>query len=413
MDQLTRRSFVASAAVLAAAAGAKPALSNDAKIDVSSPWGAGTPFQKVVDAFNEKKLGVSLVNRFDGDYEAMTAKALASTAAGRPPALMTTGWKFGYFAKRTLGARNLREIDAKRADKLIANFQPSVHPLVTVDGALIGLPWAMSTPITFINMELWKAAGLDPVIPAEFDVDWLYARAAELDRKLKNKHPSYRSAIDLSNNEWTSQSFVQNAGGYILDPAEQIALDRPEAIRGMELFCKPAHDGLWTPVSPKEQDAAFQSGALAIVTTSSTRATSYPAGKIEVATAKFPGVPGQARRMNSGGNFLAIYARNQEQAQAALTFLEYCASEDGQKLWSGVGYLNTSVHAVPLINDFMKPAAAQLSDGLTAETIWPGRRGLEGQDIWRKWVTRMLLKETSIADGMVRCKAELSPLLAA
>ncbi|WP_342358867.1 extracellular solute-binding protein [Terrarubrum flagellatum] len=413
MDKLTRRSFVASASTLAVGVATKPALSDDAKIDISSAWGAGTPFQKVVDAFNEKKLGVSVLNRFDGDYEAMTAKALASTAAGRPPALMTTGWKFGYFAKRTLGARNLREIDVGRAEKLIANFTPSVHSLVTVDGALIGLPWAMSTPITFINMELWKAAGLDPAIPVEFDVDWLYARAAELDRKLKGKHPAYRSAIDLSNNEWTSQSFVQNAGGYILDPSEQITLDKPEAVRGMELFCKPAHEGLWTPVSAKEQDAAFQSGALAIATTSSTRATVYPVGKIEVATAKFPGVPGHARRMNSGGNFLAIYARNQEQALAALTFLEYCGSEEGQKLWSGVGYLNTSVHKVPLINDFMKPAAAQLGDGLTAETIWPGRRGLEGQDIWRKWVTRMLLKEVSVADGMAKCKLELTPLLAA
>ncbi|MFX8246733.1 hypothetical protein ABTL56_19530, partial [Acinetobacter baumannii] len=76
--------------------------------------------------------------------------------------------------------------------------------------------------------------------------------------------------------------------------------------------------------------------------------------------------------MNSGGNFLAIYAREAERAQAALSFLEYCASEEGQRLWSATGYLNSSIHDIPLASPLQAPAAAQLRDGLTAETIWPG-----------------------------------------
>jgi multiple sugar transport system substrate-binding protein len=116
--------------------------------------------------------------------------------------------------------------------------------------------------------------------------------------------------------------------------------------------------------------------------------------------------------MNSGGNFLAIYARDKEQAEASLAFLAFCASREGQAIWSGVGYLNTTIHDIPLISDFMKPAAAQLADGLTAETIWPGKRGLEGQAIWRKWVARMLLKEGSVAEGMKAAQLELDALIA-
>ncbi len=411
---LSRRAALAGAgtALVAGALRSSPALSADAKIDISSNWGADKPFQKVVDAFNEKKTGVTVTNRFDGNYEEATAKALASIAAGRPPALMTTGWKFAYFAKRTLGARDLREIDGARAEKIIANFVPSVHKLVTVDGKLIGLPWAMSTPITYINVDLWKEADLDPALPANPDTEWLYSAARDLDKRLGGKHATYRSALALSNNEWTSQSFIQNAGGAILDDEGKIMLDAPESIRGMEAFCRPAFEGLWLPVNGREQDAAFESGALAVCTTSSTRATQFPFGKFKTVTAKFPGIPGQARRMNSGGNFLAVYARNTEQAQAALAFLEFCASAEGQKIWSPVGYLNCSVHDVKLINEFMAPAAAQLKDGLTAETIWPGKRGFEGQDVWRKWVSRMLLKEVPVSEGMARAKAELLPILA-
>ncbi|UCI32113.1 extracellular solute-binding protein [Mesorhizobium sp. B4-1-4] len=415
MVQISRRQFMAGATALAATgvAGLYPAFSADAQIEISSTWGSDKPFQKVVDAFNDKKLGVTVVNRFDGDYEAATAKAVASIAAGRPPAMMITGWKFGYFARRTLGARDLREINAAKAGAIAANFNPSVLPLVTIDGALIGLPWAMSTPITFINSALWQEAGLDPALPETPDADWLYKSARQLDSKLKDKHATYRSALALSNNEWTSQSFIQNAGGFIIDPAGKLALNSPEAAAGMEQFCAPAFEGLWLPVSAKEQDAAFESGALAICTTSSTRATTFPFGAAKAVTTKFPGLAGHARKMNSGGNFLAVYTRNQEQAEASLAFLEFCASKEGQAIWSSVGYLNTSVHDIPLINDFMKPAAGQLVDGLTAETIWPGKRGLEGQTIWRKWVSRMLLKETSVADGMKGANDELSALIAA
>jgi multiple sugar transport system substrate-binding protein len=415
MVEINRRQFVAgaTAAIGASMVMTGPAFSADATIEVSSTWGADKPFQKVVDAFNAKKLGVTVVNRFDGDYESATAKAVASVAAGRPPAMMITGWKFGYFAKRTLGARDLREINTAKADAIINSFRPSVHPLVTIDGSLIGLPWAMSTPITFINSELWKAAGLDPNLPETIDTKWLYENARKLDAALKGKHPTYRSALALSNNEWTSQSFIQNAGGYIIDPKGNLALNSPEAVAGMTEFCAPAAEGLWLPVSAKDQDAAFESGALAICTTSSTRATTFPLGAAKAITTKFPGIAGHARNMNSGGNFLAVYTKNKEQAEASLAFLEFCASKEGQTIWSQVGYLNTSIHDVPLINDFMKPAAAQLTDGLTAETIWPGKRGLEGQDVWRKWVSRMLLKEVTPADGIKGAHQELAGLISA
>jgi sn-glycerol 3-phosphate transport system substrate-binding protein len=284
---------------------------------------------------------------------------------------------------------------------------------VIIDGAVIGLPWAMSTPITFINRKLWQEAGLDPALPQNPDTEWLYANARALDARLRDKHPSYRSALALSNNEWTSQSFIQNAGGYVIDPDGRLALDSAQAVAGMTAYCAPAHEGLWLPVGAKEQNDAFESGALAICTTSSTNATTFPFGAAEAITVKFPGLAGHPRKMNSGGNFLAIYARNKEQAEASLAFLEFCASKEGQSIWSAVGYLNTSVHDIPPINAFMKPAVEQLTDGLTAETIWPGRRGLEGQAIWRKWVARMLLKQATVAEGMKSAHRELETLTAA
>lgn len=411
MAQLGRRGVLAAGA--AAAFLPRLARADDATIEISSTWGSDKPFQKVVDAFNARKTGVTVTNRYDGNYEEAARKALASVAAGRPPALMVTGWKFAKFAKHTLGARDFREIDAGRAERLIANFIPSVRPMVTVDGALIGLPWAMSTPIAYIDQELWTAAGFDPDLPQDVDTDWLYQHARQMHQKLAGKHATYRSPIDLSNNEWTSQSFIQNAGGTILDANGQVTLGTAEARRGMELYCQPAHEGLWIPVADTDQTTAFDAGALGIVTTSSASSLSFAApGHRKVITTRFPAIPGHARRMNSGGNFLAIYAKESERAQAAMSFLEFCASDEGQRLWSRVGYLNTSVHDIPLASPIQAPAAAQLKDGLTPETVWPGTRGLQGQAVWRKWVSRMLLKDVTVEQGMRQAGAELTPLLA-
>ncbi|MHB1104522.1 MAG: extracellular solute-binding protein [Devosia sp.] len=403
-------SGLASAAILMLGSTGRVRASN-AELVISSIWGSDKPFQKVVDAFNAKGLGVTAVNRFDGNYEEATAKAVTSLAAGRAPDLMVTGWKFGYFARRTLGARDFREIDAARAEAIIANFKPQVHPLVTVDGALIGLPWAMSTPVTWINRDLWVAAGLDGEIPMDITHEWLLARCAELDTGLKAKgHATYRTALDLSNNEWTSQAYIQNAGGFLLDPTGKLALDSAEAAAGMTAFAEPVKKGLWLPVDGKAQLNAFTSQALAVTTTSSAYAPLMNGQSFAAEARQFPRLD-RARNMNSGGNFLAIYTANDEKANAALTFLEFAASEEGQKVWSEVGYVNTSVYDIPLMAN-QEAASAQLAEGLTAETIWPGSRGLEAQTVWRQWVGRILEGQASVEEALKKAQAEIAPLIA-
>lgn len=410
---LTRRRVLQAGLATASvfAIGSGRAFASDAEVVISSVWASDKPFQKVVDAFNAKKTGVNVTNRFDGNYEEAAAKALASIAAGRAPDMMITGWKFGYFAKRTLGARDFHEIDSARADAIIGNFKPQVRPLVTIDGALIGLPWAMSTPITWINMDLWKAAGLDPDIPMDVTHDWLVEQATALDAALKAKgHPTYQTAMDLSNNEWTSQAYIQNAGGYIIDPDGKVALGSEESIFGMTKFGEPAWAGLWQPVDSRAQLAAFNAQALAINVTSSAGGYDGTAS-FEVVGRKFPRIA-DTRKMNSGGNFLAIYTTNDEQAKAAMSFLEFAASEEGQTIWSEVGYLNTSVHDIPLRLKSQEAAMAQLDDGLTAETIWPGSRGLEAQNVWRQWVARIVEKQMPVADALAQAKIEVEAIIA-
>jgi len=409
---ITRRNFTKGAAGLAAASLLPArAFANDVTVTISSPWGSDRPFQKVVDAYNAKQTGVKVVNRFDGNYEQMATKAMASIASGHPVEMMITGWKFGYFAKRTLGARDFFNIDEAGAEEIITQFKPSVRSLVTIDDALIGLPWAMSTPVTWVNMDLWREAGLDENIPLDIDHVWLLEQANKIEKALGGKgHPTYRSALDLSNNEWTSQAYVQNAGGFILD-GENVVCDSAEAIRGMKAFAEPVKSGAWKNLDYGGQAKAMFAGNIAICATSSSRASTAAASDIEFKDVMFPSLDGK-RNMNSGGNFLAIYARETELAQASMDFLKFCASPEGQLIWSEVGYLNTSIHDIPL-QPLQTAAVTQLEAGLTAETIWPGRRGLEGQNVWREKVARVLEGVDTPEQAMGQAKTELAQLISA
>ena len=114
MPRVTRRRLTLAAASALAAPALLPreSLGADVRIDFVHLWsGADHPVQKVINAFNAKGTGITVVSRQDGTtYETITQKAMSSIAAGRGPAVMTTGWKLGDFARKTLGAQDFRQI---------------------------------------------------------------------------------------------------------------------------------------------------------------------------------------------------------------------------------------------------------------------------------------------------------------
>jgi ABC-type glycerol-3-phosphate transport system substrate-binding protein len=201
---------------LAAAALAAPvvlpraSLGDDVKVDLVHLFsGADHPVQRVIRAFNDKGNGVTVVSRQDGTtYETITQKAMSSIAVGRGPALMTTGWKLGDFARRTLGAHDFRQIfGAERTEALLAKFRPQVRPLAAIGGVPIGLPWSMSTPVVYINQPC-DAAGLDPAAGPK-TVEELYPMVRQL-QKDRQAGPLLRGQ------QWLPQYFIQNAGGDVM-----------------------------------------------------------------------------------------------------------------------------------------------------------------------------------------------------
>lgn len=341
---LSRRSLAA-AMLATPALLPRTALGARTQIDLVHLFsGAEHPMQRLIRAFNAKDTGVTVVSRQDGTtYEAITQKALSSIAAGRGPALMTTGWKLGDFAKRTLGAKDFRAIfGAERTQALLARFQPLVRPLAEIGGTPIGLPWAMSTPVLYINQDLWTASGLDPAAEPK-TVEELYPMVRQLQDRTGKQGLCYEV------NEWLPQAFIQNAGGDVIDAGGRPVMDSAEAIYGIEKFVEPKRAGTWKVLTIAEMVTAFQAGAIGVMASSSARQSGIrQAARFNLRLVQMPGLAGRPRRMNSGGNFLAVYSDSREQQEAAYRFLDFVASAEGFAIWLGTGYLNVTTHPIPI-----------------------------------------------------------------
>lgn len=407
---VSRRHFTLAAAALAAPVVLpRESLGNDVKVDLVHLFsGAEHPIQKVIKAFNDKNTGVTVVSRQDGTtYETITQKAMASIAAGRGPAMMTTGWKLGDFARKTLGAQDFRQIfGADRTQALLAKFRPQVRPLAAIGGVPIGLPWSMSTPVLYINQSLWTEAGLDPAATPK-TVEELYPMVRQLQERTGKQGLCYEV------NEWLPQAFIQNAGGDVIDGDGRPVMDSAAAVKGIEAFVQPRRDNLWRVMTIPEMVAAYQAGAIGVMASSSARQSVVrQSAKFDLRLIQMPGLAGLPRRMNSGGNFLAVYSKVKEQQDGAYKFMEFVTSKEGFEIWLETGYLNVTTNDIP-VRPGNEAAQAQMEGGLTSETIWPGSRGLEALTVHIDWITKIVNGAVSVPDGLRSDRAAIEKLIAA
>ncbi|MFZ5779334.1 MAG: extracellular solute-binding protein [Pseudomonadota bacterium] len=408
---VSRRTFTLAASTALAAPAILPrtALASDTKIDLVHLFsGAEHPIQKLIKAFNDKGTGVTVVSRQDGTtYETITQKAMSAIAAGRGPALMTTGWKLGDFAKKTLGAQDFRQIfGPERTEALLSKFRPAVRPLASIGGVPIGLPWSMSTPVLYINQALWTQAGLDPKAEPK-TVEELYPMVRQLQEKTGKQGLCYEV------NEWLPQAFIQNAGGDVIDADGKPVMDSAAAVKGIEAFVQPRRDNLWRVMTIPEMLAAFQAGAIGVMASSSGRQTGVrQAVKFDLRLAQMPGLAGHPRRMNSGGNFLAVYSKIKEQQDGAYKFMEFVSSKEGFEIWLATGYLNVTVNDIP-VPPGNAAAYAQMDGGLTSETIWPGARGLEALTVHIDWITKIVNGAVPVPEGLRADRQAIEKLIAA
>ncbi len=433
MSKMTRRKFASTAAATGAAVAAGSAAASAASSRFAAPaviraqdapvevvfyniWGTPPggeepetkhPVDQVIDAFNEQSTDVKVLGQNPaGGYFEVLQKAQADLAAGNPPALVITPWSNIFYAYEGLGAVPLEEVAGDEFDATFGNLKEQVLPLVQVDGHTIGLPYAFSCPVIYYNNDIIGEAGVDPETMFSTWTSFL------------EQGPAVQEAVDGNpvigfgtNLDWPAQSIIQSNDGFVLNDALEPVMNSPESIAAMQMIADFDSAGLYDRSTTSETRASFLAGSIpcwvgSIASLGGLRNNAT----FDLQTSTFPTFGDKARRMSSGGSFIGMYAREEEQQQAAWEFLKFALSEEGYALWMQTGYLNASTWDLPTLEG-QEAAYTQLDEGLSRESAWPTGRGGELQIIWGEYVARIWANDISAEDGCNEAVEEVNAII--
>lgn len=365
------------------------------------------PAEQVIDAFNEQQSDVRVVGRTDStDYYELLQKVQAELAAGDPPALVITPWASINYAYEGLGIVALEDIAGEaEVAEVFGNLREEVIPLVQTDGKTVGLPYAFSCPVLYFNADVFAEAG---VRPEEFFESWSsFSTMAPTLQETLDGNP----VIGFSSRGWVAQSIIQCNGGEVMNDENRPAMDGPESVEAMRTIADLDAAGLYDRSAIAQIRPSFEGGSIAVYQGSIaslgglTRSVDF-----DLQTAAFPVFEGKDRRMASGGSFIGIYAREEEQQQAAWEFLKFALSEEAFSIWMQTGYLNATRYELPMLEG-QEAAYTQLEEGLTRETAWPTARGGELKVVWDSYVERIWANDIDTEEGCEAAADEINAII--
>lgn len=422
MSTFTRRGFVRSAAVAGTVAASGTfsvpsvirAQNAPVEIDFYHIWGTPVgeqepdelhPSVRVINLFNESQSDIKVNSVTVGGYPETLQKAQGDLAAGKAPALVITPWAFLYPAQG-LGIQDLGALYGDQVKDLMDLINPAAHPLVTTeDGAILGVPYAFSTPIWYYNAEKFEAAGVDP---EEAFATWdSFAEAAPTLQEANDGNPLFTFT---GNRDWPAQTIIQSNGGKIVEDGVPV-MNSPEAQEAMQVIADLDAAGFHDNSARSESNPNFFAGItmLRMASVASLRGTRNEAS-FEFGTMPFPKFEGKDRQSSVGGSFIGMYAREKEQQDAAWEYMKFALSEEAYTIWSEIGYLNISTHDLP-VADGQEAAYVQFEEGLTPETQWPSDRGIEASGVWDVYCERIWANDVSVEEGTNAAVEEISAII--
>jgi sn-glycerol 3-phosphate transport system substrate-binding protein len=236
-------------------------------------------------------------------------------------------------------------IDKEKYD--ISDLEPNVLAYYTVDGKLNSMPFNTSSPLLYYNVDMFKAAGLDPAKPPRtFDE---FTAAA---RKLTKKDAAGKvtvSGATFAIYGWFFEQFLAVSGAYYADKnngrdgiASKAVFNSPEGLKVVEWWKAMVDEGIManlgrTTATVRNSFIAGQT-AMIIESTAALRGViDGVAGKFAVGTGFLPR-PDEAAYQKSGtiiggGSLWMISNRPQAEQDCAWEFIKFQASAKQQSYW--------------------------------------------------------------------------------
>jgi multiple sugar transport system substrate-binding protein len=352
-------------------------------------------------------------------YEEGVQQVLRGNISGEIPDVVFTGLnQIRVFVDRNL-AVSLESFAAADQGFEKLGYLPSMISLGRIAGRPYGLPFAISTPVLYVNGDLVKKAGGNM---ESFPKDWdaILALSQKI-AALPDKPTGFSFQWDASGN-WMYQALVNSKGGrYASDDGCEFELDSAEgkwALEMLEAFNKSGMPDLtW-----QQSRQAFDADTVGIVAGSTsyvTQAGKKIGNRFNYRTMPFP-VPAANGRLPAGGTIATMLTKNDQKQKAAWDYMKYATGPVAQTMMATyTGYMPGNKYAVEdpkLLGDFYKVNENSMTSIrqlpiITAWYAWPGENGIKIIDVMKDHIASVVRGRRPAAEAMPDMVKDVKALL--
>jgi sn-glycerol 3-phosphate transport system substrate-binding protein len=312
----------------------------------------GKAIPQLTGDFNASQEKCFVVPTYQGSYDDSLNKLKAGLQSKDVPAvvqLFDIGTRLLVDLKVATPVQDF--IDKEKYD--VSDLEPNVLAYYTVDGKQWSMPFNTSNPMIYYNVDMFKAAGLDPAKPPR-----TWAELEEYAKKLTKKDAAgkvevYGAAFAIYG--WFFEQFNAVSGGYYVDnengrtkPATKAVFNGPEGVAILEMWKKLYDQGILGNYGRTTVDTrnAFVAGKTAMIIESTATVKSLldqSAGKFVLGTGFLPR-PNEAAYQKSGtiiggASVWITNSRPAAEQQCAWEYIKFISGAKQQAYWQSMsGY---------------------------------------------------------------------------
>ncbi|MFT6968394.1 MAG: multiple sugar transport system substrate-binding protein [Cellvibrionaceae bacterium] len=368
-------------------------------------------FEKIMKDFKQQHPDINVKFRavYEG-YEEGTNIILREAISGNLPDITMQGLNRQAILVEKGIARSLEPFIAKEANFTKEGYHQAMLELGSFNNEVYGLPFSISLPVGYYNMDMMKKAGIE-ILPENWSE--VIAACQKL-RASGVKNPVFWG-WNITGNWfmqsllWTQDTPIIKDGKFNIDNQEGlIALNTMKDIfRGCEM-----KNLAW-----KEALSSFAAGEVAMMywSTSALGSVERAKGDFEMKTHEFPGINGKPKGLPAGGNaaLLVSSSNDPERLQAAWTFLKFITSGVGAAaVAETTGYMPPNKAANEIIlKDFYtqnpnKETAVRQLPLLREWMAYPGDKGLAVTQVIYDGMERIVVDEQNDMKALQKELAE-------
>ncbi|WFS60903.1 ABC transporter substrate-binding protein [Pseudodesulfovibrio thermohalotolerans] len=364
---------------------------------------------RIIEAFEAKNpdIHVEIRSTYDS-YEDATQNVLRQAMTGNTPDITFQGLnRFRIFVDRGI-AQPLGRFIKQEKDISAEGFHEGMINSGRFKNDIYALPFAISLPIAYYNMDLARKAGYtEETLPKTWDE--VIAYAAKVDA-LGDEVDGMFFDYGITGN-WLFQALVFSQGGAMLTPDEKkVAFDGPEGKWAMNTFRDMITKGKQPNSSRKASKTNFVTGKTGCYFTSTSTLAAFNksiGGLFELKTVPFPSVkPGGT--LPAGGNGVLMLTKDKEKQEAAWRVIKFwCGPEGAEIVARYTGYMPANQLAVKNLKEFYEKNPNNLTavKSLPLMTGWyafPGANGLKITDVIYEGMESLATGKTTDADGVLK-----------